>query len=127
MTIERSPVLDKQPMDGGLERRSPMRSTTAKRALVSILLSMPAAMVAYVVSNTISSPDWLRFAISPGFLMGVFAIRREACRGFFDCLISITASVGTAGVVTWAVNVIVYGLLIFAIISTFSPTKLSEK
>jgi hypothetical protein len=127
MTIERSPVLDKQPMDGGLERRLPMRSTTAKRALVSILLSMPAAMVAYVISNTISSPDWLRFAISPGFLMGVFAIRREACRGFFDCLISITASVGTAGVVTWAVNVIVYGLLIFAIISTFSPTKLSEK
>ena len=104
-----------------------MRSTTAKRALVSILLSMPAAMVAYVISNTTTLPDWLRFAISPGSLMGLFAIRPEACRGFFDCLISITASVGTAGVVTWAVNVIVYGLLIFAIAAVFSPTRLPEK
>jgi hypothetical protein len=127
MTIERSTILDKQPMDGALGRRPPTRSTTAKRTLVSILLSMPAAMLAYVISNTMSIPDWLRFAISPGLLMGVFAIRREACRGFFDCLISITASVGTAGVVTWAVNVIVYGLLIFALATVFSPTKLAEK
>lgn len=127
MTIERSTVLDKQPMDGALERRSPMRSTTAKRAFVSILLSMPVAMVAYVVSNTTVVPDWLRFVISPGLLMGLFAIRPQACRGFFDCLITITAAVGTAGVVTWAVNVIVYGLLIFAITTVFSPTKLSEK
>jgi hypothetical protein len=111
MTIERSTTLVKQPIDGALGR-PPTRSTTAKRALIS---------------NTISIPDWLRFAISPGLLMGVFAIRREACRGFFDCLISITASVGTAGVVTWAVNVIVYGLLIFAIATIFSPTKLPEK
>jgi hypothetical protein len=127
MTIQRSTILDKQPMDRTLGRRPPMRSTIAKRALVSILLSMPAAIVAYVISNTTTVPDWLRFAISPGLLMGVFAIRPEACRGFFDCLISITASVGTAGVVTWVVNVIVYGLLIFALATVFSPTKLPEK
>jgi|SRR5579872_307813 len=127
MSIKRSTTLVKQPMDGALGPRSPMRSTTAKRAFVSIWLSMPAAMLAYVISNTISIPDWLRFAISPGLLMGLFAIRREACRGFFDCLISITASVGTAGVVTWAVNVIVYALLIFAIATAFSLTKLPEK
>lgn len=88
---------------------------------------MPAAMVAYVISNTTTVPDWLRFAISPGLLMGVFAIRPQACRGFFDCLITITAAVGTAGVVTWVVNVIVYGLLIFALATVFLPTKLPEK
>jgi hypothetical protein len=103
--------------------RPPLLNTTSKRALCSALLAIPTAILAFLISDKAEIPDWLRYALSPGWTFGFHSTKPQLCGGIFDCIGELTREISQAAEIALTVNVVIYGLLIFGVMTTISALK----
>lgn len=102
---------------------------TAKRAIFSAILALPISLLAFVVSDKALIPDALRVLISPGWAVALrlaHLFPGESCGGLFDCLVQIGYAAGREAEIILFVNTIIYGLLIFGIVTTVSALRGSQ-
>jgi hypothetical protein len=81
------------------------------------------AILAFVISDTAALPDWIRVAVSPGWVLGSRLTEQQPCGAFLDCMGELAREVGQAAEIILAVNIVIYGLLIFGIANTISALK----
>jgi len=81
------------------------------------------ALLALAITDNTAIPNWLRFLMSPGWSVGLRLSSGEACGGILDCLAQVGAAVGRAAEIAWAVNAILYGLMIFGIATTVTVLR----
>jgi hypothetical protein len=100
-----------------------MLGATSKRALVSALVSIPTACLAFGIADKASIPNWMRLVISPGVLIGFRFISPQPCGGLLDCLVQVMDGYARCAQLTCVVNAVLYGLLIFGIVTTVSASR----
>jgi hypothetical protein len=103
--------------------RPPLLGGTAKRAIASALLSIPAALLAFTVADRAPVPYWLRLLISPGVLVGFRFAQPQPCGGLLDCLVQIMGTYAKGAEIACVINATLYGLLIFGVTTTLSASS----
>jgi hypothetical protein len=84
----------------------------------SALLSIPTALLAFMVADKAPIPDWLRLLISPGLLVGFRFVQPQPCGGLLDCFVQVMGAYARGAEMACVINAILYGLMIFGVATT---------
>ena len=109
-----------QRIERAIGNRPPILGAASRRAIISMLLSIPTALLAFTISDKAPIPDWLRLLISPGVLIGFRFTHPQPCGGLLDCLVQAVGAYAKGAEIACVINAIVYGLLIFGVATTLS-------
>jgi hypothetical protein len=110
----------REKLDRVVGHQRPLLNAAWKRAIGSALAALPTAILAFIISDKAAIPDWLRHAISPGWVLSLRLTRPLPCGGFLDCINELGRQVGQGVEIILLVNVVIYGLLIFGFATTVS-------
>jgi hypothetical protein len=113
----------REKLDRVVGRQQPLLSAAWKRVIWSSLAALPTAVLAFTVSDKAPIPNWLRHLISPGWVLGLRLARGRPCGGFLDCLLEVARTAGQATEIIVAVNIVIYGSLIFGTATTISALR----
>jgi len=100
--------------------RPPVLSATSKRAILSALLSIPTALLAFAIADKASVPDWFRLVISPGLLVGFRFAQLQRGGGLLDCLVQVMSTYAKGAEIACVVNALLYGPVIFGVATVVS-------
>ncbi len=95
-------------------------SAGLKRAIWSSALAVLCAMIATAVSDRAAVSDFLRYAISPGTALAIRVVRVEPSHRGLGVFLDASNWYGRALSFALMVNAVLYGLLIFGIMTTVS-------
>jgi hypothetical protein len=98
-------------------------STGLKRAAWSAILAVPAAMTATGISDSTLVPNGFRYVFSPGIMLAIRFVRVEPSHRGLGVFLDVMNWYGRTMSFALLVNVILYGLLIFGIMTTISGAK----
>jgi hypothetical protein len=91
-----------------------------KRLLHSVVLAALCALIATGISDSAVVPDFFRYAISPGTAVAVRVVHVEASHRGMGVFLDALNWYGSVMSFAFAVNAILYGLLIFGVMTTIS-------
>jgi hypothetical protein len=86
----------------------------------SSVLAVPCATIATAISDSTAVSDFFRYAISPGTTLAVRIVRVEPSHRGLGVFIDALNWYGRAMSFALVVNVVLYGLLIFGMVTTIS-------
>jgi len=85
----------------------------AKRGIASAFLSVPTALIATAMADSVFPFDAFRFVFSPGTMFALRFVKVEASHRGLGSFLDALGGVGKVMEVAFVVNAIFYGLLIF--------------
>ena len=91
-----------------------------KRVFQSVALAVPCALFATGISDSAVVSDFVRYAISPGTAVAVRIVHVKASHRGMGVFLDALNWYGSVMSLAFAVNAILYGLLIFGIMTTIS-------
>ena len=122
LPVVRSAPHSRQPLSRVLGLRPPTISAGLKRAIYAMALAVPCAFIATAISDSGSTPDFVRYAVSPGLVLAAQVVHVETSpdAGFAQVFAQIMSEYATVMLVAFFVDLILFGLFIFGTLTTLS-------
>jgi hypothetical protein len=98
-------------------------SSGVRRAIWSVILAIPAALTATGISDSTLVSSGFRYVFSPGTMLAIRFVRVEASHRGVGVFLDAMNWYGRMMSFALMVNAILYGLLIFGIMTTVSEAK----
>jgi len=118
--VVRSVPHSRQPLSRVLGLRPPAISAGLRRAIYSIGLAVPCALIATAISDSGSVSDFVRYAVSPGLALAVRVVHVEPShRGLGAFLDALSQYASVMSFAFW-VDALLYSLFIFGAMTTIS-------
>jgi hypothetical protein len=98
-------------------------SAGVKRAIWSVILAFPCALIATGISDSEAVSDAFRYVFSPGTMLAIRVVPAEPSHRGLGVFIDALDWYGRTMSFAFMVNAILYGLFIFGIVTTISGLR----
>jgi hypothetical protein len=118
-------VTQREEIEPATTHHRPTVGAILRRLVFSVLLAIPMAGLAFLVSGQSTVPNALRYIISPGWIWAIRLVNFQTCGGFIGCMLTLGDQLGQMAQMILLVNLIVYSIVIFGIVTLVSSKKQS--
>ena len=110
----------RQPLSRVLGLRPPTISAGLRRAIYSIALAVPCALIVTAISDRGSVSNFVRYAVSPGLALAVRVVHAEPSHRGLGAFLDALSQYANVMSFALLVDVVLYSLFIFGTITTIS-------